>query len=67
MIASTTSLNNQLGTKPTPAEKAEVKLAKEISDDSEVSNSQTISGSNKNIRPPLARCRMETQAAAGMR
>ncbi len=67
MMARTTSLNSQPGTKPTPAEKAEVKLANEISDDTEVSNSQTINGSSRNIRAPLARCRIDTQAAGVIR
>ncbi|MDT4888322.1 hypothetical protein FQZ97_1248550 [compost metagenome] len=67
MMASTTSLKNQPGTKPMPAAKAALKRSKDSSDDTEVSNSQTISGKRMNIRPPLARCRIDTHPARGRR
>jgi hypothetical protein len=50
-----------------PAVKAALKRSKEISEDTEVSNSHTISGNRMNIRPPLARCRLDTQPARGRR
>ena len=38
-----------------------------ISEDTDVSNSQTIRGNNRNISRPLTRCRIETQPAGGRR
>jgi len=50
-----------------PAVKAEAKTPNESSDESEVSNIQTMKGSSRNISKPLMRCRIETQPAAGRR
>ena len=58
---------NQAGTKPMPALKAAVKLAKEISEETEVSNIQMMNGSSRNISTPLTRCRIETKPAGGRR
>ena len=58
---------NQPGTKPRPTLKANLNLANEISDETEVSNIQMMKGSNKNINAPLTRCKMDTQPAGGRR
>ena len=50
-----------------PAVKAAVKLPKEISEETDVSNSQMMKGSSKNMMNPLMRCRIETIPAAGKR
>jgi hypothetical protein len=42
-------------------------LAKESSEDNEVSNIQMMNGISRNMRTPLTRCRMETHPAAGSR
>ena len=47
--------------------KAALKLANEISEETEVSNIQMMNGSSTNISTPLTRCRMDTQPAAGRR
>ncbi len=47
--------------------KAALKLANEISEDTEVSNIQMMKGSSRNISTPLTRCRIETMPAGGSR
>ena len=53
--------------KVTASRIADVKRSYESSEDTDVSKSQTISGNNTNINPPLALCRIDTQPAGGSR
>jgi len=50
-----------------PKFKADLNLANEISEDTEVSNIQTIRGNNTNMMAPLMRCKIDTMPAAGRR
>ena len=61
------NLKNHPGTEPTPALKTEVNLVNEISELTEVSNIQMMNGISKNMIAPLARCKIDTQAAGAMR
>jgi hypothetical protein len=56
---------NQAGKMPMPIKNAELNLVNEISEDTEVSNSQMIKGSSKNMIAPLTLCKIETHPAAG--
>ena len=67
MSASTTSLMNQPPKMPSPDEKAAVNWPKEISDDTDLSNSHRMKGSSRNISTPLRRCAPDTSAASGQR
>jgi hypothetical protein len=58
---------NQPGTNPKPTVKALLNLAKEISDEIDVSNIQMMNGINKNISAPLTRCKIDTIPATGKR
>jgi len=47
--------------------KANLNLANEISDETDMSNIQMMKGNNRNINAPLIRCKMDTQPAGGKR
>jgi hypothetical protein len=50
-----------------PIVKALLNLAKEISEEMDVSNIQMMNGSRMNMMAPLTRCKMETHPAGGSR
>ena len=50
-----------------PPLNADLNFSNEISEEIDVSSIQMMKGINTNMMTPLARCRMDTQAAGGMR
>ena len=65
--ASATSFHIKPGKPSMPTLNAALNLAKEISDDSEVSNIQIMKGISKDMMAPLMRCKMDTMPARGKR